>query len=102
MKSPSRHFIRLAAAVSAVLLLGFAPAPSPSPSPSTVPAYSIQAIRYGTIRSFPVSALVMGAPEEEKIDIAMVVWLIRDGGHNVLFDSGFHREVWLEQFPTAD
>ncbi len=102
MKSPSRHFIRLAAAVSAFRLLGFAPAPSPSPSPSTVPAYSIQAIRYGTIRSFPVSALVMGAPEQEKTDIAMVVWLLRGGGHNVLFDSGFHREVWLEQFPTAD
>jgi len=67
-----------------------------SSSPS---AYSIQAIRYATLKGFPVSGLVMGAPENEKIDIAMVVWLIRGGGHNVLFDSGFHRKKWLAEFP---
>jgi glyoxylase-like metal-dependent hydrolase (beta-lactamase superfamily II) len=66
------------------------------------PAYSIQAIRYGTIRGFPVSALVMGAPKDEKIDIAMAVWLVRGGGRNVLFDTGFHREKWLKEFPTDD
>ena len=66
------------------------------------PEYSIHAIRYGTIAGFPVASLVIGAPKEEKIDIAMIVWLIRGGGHNVLFDSGFHRESWLKQFPTAD
>jgi glyoxylase-like metal-dependent hydrolase (beta-lactamase superfamily II) len=66
------------------------------------PNYSIQAIRYGTVKDFPLAALVMGAPKEEKIDIAMVVWLIRGGGRNALFDSGFHREGWLKQFPMAD
>jgi glyoxylase-like metal-dependent hydrolase (beta-lactamase superfamily II) len=70
--------------------------------PSVQPDYSIQAIRYGTIVNFPVAALVMGAPKDEKADIAMIVWLIRGGGHNVLFDSGFYREVWLKNFPTAD
>jgi glyoxylase-like metal-dependent hydrolase (beta-lactamase superfamily II) len=64
------------------------------------PDYTIQAIRYGTIKDFPVSDLVMGAPEGEKVDIAMVVWLIRGGGRNVLFDSGFHREKWLKEFPS--
>jgi len=85
------------------LLIAFlcaaASAPAASPPP---PDYSIQAIRYGTISSFPVSALVIGAPRDEKMDIAMVVWLIRGGGRNILFDSGFHREAWLKQFPTAD
>ena len=66
------------------------------------PEYSIQAIRYATLPGFPVSALVMGAPDGEKIDIAMVVWLIRGGGRNVLFDSGFHREFWLKEFPMAE
>jgi glyoxylase-like metal-dependent hydrolase (beta-lactamase superfamily II) len=70
--------------------------------PAAAPDYSIQAIRYGTIRGFPVSALVMGAPEDEKTDIAMVVWLIRGGGRNILFDSGFHREAWLKESPTSD
>ena len=71
-------------------------------APPAKPGYSIQAIRYGTIAGFPVSDLVIGAPEDEKIDIAMVVWLIRGGGHNVLFDSGFHRERWLKEFAMAD
>jgi len=66
------------------------------------PEYSIQAIRYATLPGFPVSALVMGAPDGEKVDIAMVVWLIRGGGRNVLFDSGFHRESWLKEFPMVD
>ncbi|HEX4438823.1 MAG TPA: N-acyl homoserine lactonase family protein [Thermoanaerobaculia bacterium] len=69
-------------------------------APSQTPNYSIEAIRYGTIRDFPVSDLVIGAPESEKVDIAMVVWLIRGGGHIVLFDSGFHREKWRKEFPT--
>src|ERR1700730_3424768 len=71
-------------------------------APAARTDYSIQAIRYGTIANFPVASLVMGAPRDEKTVIAMVVWLIRGGGHNVLFDSGFHREVWLKRFPTVD
>src|SRR5207248_5820087 len=36
------------------------------------------------------------------LDIAMVIWLIRGGGRNILFDSGFHRESWLKSFPMTD
>jgi len=93
---------RQVASIAALLALGASPSPDP-PAPTTAaPSYTIQAIRYGTIRDFPVAALVMGAPKEEKTDIAMVVWLIRGGGRNVLFDSGFHREKWLAQFPTEE
>src|SRR5215468_4132764 len=58
-------------------------------TPAAVPDYSIQAIRYADLPGFPVSALVVGGPKDEKIDIAMVVWLIRGGGHNILFDWAF-------------
>src|SRR6266568_8396379 len=68
---------------------------------ATGPEYSIQAIRYASAED-EVAGLVMGAPKDEKIDIAMVVWLIRGGGRNILFDSGFHREKWLKEFSTAD
>ena len=71
-----------------------------SVSPSS-PEYSIQAIRYASAANEPVAALVMGAPKDEKIEIAMVFWLIRGGGHNILFDSGFHREVWFKYFPNT-
>jgi len=69
---------------------------------STTPNYSIEAIRYGTIPQFPVSGLVVGAPENEKMDIAMVFWLIRGEGRNILLDTGFHRERWFESFKVTD
>jgi glyoxylase-like metal-dependent hydrolase (beta-lactamase superfamily II) len=73
----------------------------PSPLPPT-PNYSIQAIRYADIPGFPVSALVVGGSQDEKIDIAMVVWLIRGGGHTILFDTGFHRDRWFKAFTVAN
>jgi glyoxylase-like metal-dependent hydrolase (beta-lactamase superfamily II) len=66
------------------------------------PQYKIEAIRYATIPGFPLNALVMGAPQGQNVDIAMVVWLVRGGGHTILFDSGFHRAKWLEQFHVTD
>jgi glyoxylase-like metal-dependent hydrolase (beta-lactamase superfamily II) len=71
-------------------------------APATVPDYSIEAIRFGTIPSFPVSGLVLGAPKDERMDVALVLWLIKGGGRTVLFDSGFHRQSWLERFKVAD
>ncbi len=66
------------------------------------PDYSIEAIRYASAPGLPVSSLVMGAPENEKVDAAFVVWLIRGGGHTILFDSGFHRETFSKGFPVQD
>ena len=71
-------------------------------SSSPAPEYSIAAVRYATLPQFPVSALVVGAPEGEKLDIAMVVWLVRGDGRTILFDAGFHREKWFEDFPMRD
>jgi glyoxylase-like metal-dependent hydrolase (beta-lactamase superfamily II) len=65
------------------------------------PEYSIQAIRYASAED-EVAGLVMGAPKDEKINIAMVVWLIRGGGHNILFDSGYHRDAFLKYFPSTE
>lgn len=65
------------------------------------PNYSIQAIRYASAQD-SVAGLVMGAPKDEKIEIAMVIWLIRGGGHNILFDSGYHRDTFLKYFPATD
>jgi glyoxylase-like metal-dependent hydrolase (beta-lactamase superfamily II) len=79
--------------LSAVFALLLMPAPTPD--------YSIQAIRYAISPGVPISELVVGGPHD-KIDIAMVVWLIRGGGHTILFDSGFHRETFLKEFPVKD
>src|SRR5437764_12199843 len=69
---------------------------------ATGPEYSIQAIRYANSPGFPAGELVIGAPKDEKVDIAFVVWLVRGGGHNLLFDSGFHREKWTKYCPATD
>jgi glyoxylase-like metal-dependent hydrolase (beta-lactamase superfamily II) len=94
-----RRFLASAWLLLALPVLLAAGSPPPSPD---APEYSIQAIRYADLPDFPVSALVMGAPQGEKIEIAMAVWLIRGGGHNILFDAGFHRESWFKYFPMKN
>jgi glyoxylase-like metal-dependent hydrolase (beta-lactamase superfamily II) len=82
----------LAAILSAVFLGG---------ALASAPDYSIEAIRYASAED-EVAGLVMGAPQGEKINIAMVIWLIRGGGHNILFDSGYHLDTFLKYFPATD
>ena len=64
--------------------------------------YGIETIRFATVPDFPVSVLVEGAAEDERINIAMVVWLIRGNGKVILFDTGFHREAWFDRFDITD
>src|SRR5690242_799960 len=68
---------------------------------ATGPEYSIQAIRYASAED-EVASFVVGAPKDEKIAIVMVVWLIRGGGRNILFDSGYHRDTFLKYFPSTE
>ena len=63
------------------------------------PQYEIYALRYATIGDFSVSGLVAGADRARKLDIAMMVWLVRGGGRNILVDSGFYREQFFKQWP---
>ena len=94
---PLQNPARLAGALAAVLLVGAAPRTAP-PEP-----YSIEAIRYGTIRDFRVAGLVMGAPPDERMDIAMAFWLVRGNDRVILFDTGFHRARWFDAgFDVAD
>ena len=68
----------------------------------STPEYSIRAIRYATAPDFPLSEMVIGGPKDQKIDVAMVLWLIRGGGHTILFDSGYHRDTFLKDFAMKD
>lgn len=71
-------------------------------SAAASPEYSIQAIRYADSPGDSVADLVMGAPKNEKVDTIFAIWLIRGGGRNILFDSGFHREKWFKEWPIKD
>jgi glyoxylase-like metal-dependent hydrolase (beta-lactamase superfamily II) len=71
-------------------------------SGAQAPAYSIQAIRIADSPGDSVGEMVIGAPRDEKIDTMYAVWLVRGGGHNILFDSGFHRERWFKLWTIKD
>ena len=64
----------------------------------TTPEYSIEAIRYADSPHDPVADLVIGAPKDETVDTIYAIWLIRGGGRNILFDSGFHRARWFKEW----
>jgi glyoxylase-like metal-dependent hydrolase (beta-lactamase superfamily II) len=65
-------------------------------------SYEVFAIRYATVPDFAVAGLVQGAESGRKIDIAMMLWLIRGGGHNVVVDSGFYRPQFFKSWTVKD
>lgn len=71
-------------------------------TPSAAPQYEVFAIRYATLPDFPVAGLVKGADEKRKLDIAMIVWLVRGNGRNILVDSGFYRDQFLKAWRVKD
>ncbi len=71
-------------------------------SAQSKPGYEIYAIRYGTIPNFPVNELVAGAAPDRKIDIAMMFWLIRGSGRNILVDSGFYHDRFFKDWTLRD
>jgi glyoxylase-like metal-dependent hydrolase (beta-lactamase superfamily II) len=66
------------------------------------PQYEVFAVKYATIPDFRVSGLVAGADKDRKLDIAMMIWLVRGNGHTILVDSGFYREQFFRQWKVAD
>jgi glyoxylase-like metal-dependent hydrolase (beta-lactamase superfamily II) len=67
-------------------------------SPSPRPDYSIYAIRYADSPGDSLADLMVGGPKDQKLDTIYAMWLIRGGGHNILFDSGFHRPRWFKEW----
>jgi glyoxylase-like metal-dependent hydrolase (beta-lactamase superfamily II) len=57
------------------------------------PSYEVYALSYGVYPNFPVSALLAGADKERKIDLQMMIWLVKGpGGRNILVDTGCYHE----------
>lgn len=70
--------------------------------PQKAPQYEVYAIRYATLPGFPLAALVKGADPARKLDIAMIVWLVKGNGRTILVDSGFYRPQFLKQWTVKD
>lgn len=63
-------------------------------------------MRYGTLSQFPVASLITGADAARRMDIAMMVWVIRapgdPTGRTVLMDAGFYREKFMTRWRPVD
>ena len=68
----------------------------------TAPTYEVFAIRYATVPSFPVRALIAGVDTSRRMDIAMSVWLLRGNRRNVLVDAGFYRDKFVTRWKPVD
>jgi len=62
------------------------------------PEFAIEAIRYGTISQFPLSSLVVGSKEGERVDIPAIFWLLRNGARCILFNCGFYRQPRIKRY----
>ena len=71
-------------------------------SAQSKPQYEIYAIRYATLPGFSVAELVAGAEPSRKLDIAMMIWLVRGNGHNILVDSGFYHDHFFKEWQVKD
>jgi glyoxylase-like metal-dependent hydrolase (beta-lactamase superfamily II) len=65
--------------------------------------YEVYAIRFGTLPQFPVSGLVAGADKARRLDIPVMVWLLKgSGGRRVLVDAGFYRPRFVQQWKVQN
>jgi glyoxylase-like metal-dependent hydrolase (beta-lactamase superfamily II) len=89
------HTARWFALAAAALSLG-------SAGNVSAPVYEVYAIRYASI-PFKVSGLVAGADTSRRLDIAMMVWLMKGpDGRIVLMDAGFKRDDLIQRWKPVN
>jgi glyoxylase-like metal-dependent hydrolase (beta-lactamase superfamily II) len=64
--------------------------------------YDVHAVRFATIAGFRGSSLIADADPARRIDIAMMVWVLRAPGRVVLVDAGFYRDKFLQQWKPSE
>src|SRR5262245_6255950 len=73
------------------------------PLSGDVDKYEVYAVRFATIANFRVASLVAGADPTRRMDIAMMIWVLKGiDGRVAIVDSGFHREQYFRQFAVKD
>ena len=81
-------------------VLAAAPLITALPQPVSYEAY---AVRFGTLPQFRVAGLVAGADPARRLDIPVMVWLLKgSNGRRVLVDSGFYRQKFVDQWKVQN
>ncbi|MBX3145312.1 MAG: N-acyl homoserine lactonase family protein [Gemmatimonadales bacterium] len=66
------------------------------------PVYDVYAVKYAELHGFPLRGLVLGADSAARVDLAMMVWVLRGQGRVILVDAGFHRDEFISSWsPVA-
>ena len=82
---------------------GLASAPDRAAQTNAAVSYEAFAVRFGILPAFPVSQLVTGADRARTLDIPVMVWLLKgSNGRQVLVDSGFYRQKFLDQWKPRE
>jgi len=92
-----RGYLALTILLTTVLACAVMPARA-----QTSPTYEVYAIRYATLPGYPVEELVAGGDPARKLDLAMMIWLVRGNGRNILVDSGFYHERFFKDWEVKD
>jgi glyoxylase-like metal-dependent hydrolase (beta-lactamase superfamily II) len=71
-------------------------------SPTSTPTYEVFAVRFGTLPQFALSGLLPGADKDAKLDIPVMVWLLKGDGRIVLVDSGFYEEKFVTRWKVQN
>jgi len=89
---------------SSLMLILFLTIAGQSGAQTNTPAtYEVYAISYGVYPGYPVSSLLAGADKNRKIDLQMMVWLLKGpGGKNVLVDTGCYRDRLVKGLGIKD
>lgn len=62
------------------------------------PGWHVYAVEYGRSDRFSRAAMVLGAPEGDRVPASWMVWVVRDGSHVVLVDTGFRDPALAERW----
>jgi glyoxylase-like metal-dependent hydrolase (beta-lactamase superfamily II) len=86
--------------LAAILVLAILGTDTPAQSAVT---YEVYAIRFGTLPQFQVSSLVAGADRSRRLDIPVMVWLLKGSdGKRILVDSGFYQKKFVDQWKVVN
>src|ERR1700675_3512463 len=84
----------LAIIVSAILFTLPHSAPAQAPAKTN---YEVYALSYGVFPNYSISNLIAGADKDRKIDLQMMIWLIKGpGGRNILVDTGCYHDKFVK------
>ena len=65
--------------------------------------YEVFAVRFATLANFPVASLVAGADRSRRMDIAMMIWVLKGvDGRVAVVDSGFQGDQSSRQVTVKD